>query len=269
MNYRHHYHVGNFADVFKHILLVSLLQSFLKKETPFCYLETHAGIGWYDLSSPLVQKNPEYLHGIARLQEQSDFPEIVQSYLNIFQSGFYPGSPKIARHFLRPQDRMILSELHPEDSKVLKQLFKGDRQVAVHHSDGYQSLKAFLPPAEKRGLVLIDPPYEEKDEWQNIVSAVQEALKRWRNGMFAIWYPIKDRSIADRFYRLLKKIELPKTLCVEFSVPPDNLFSALHSCGLIVINPPWEFDTQCKVLLPWLCQSLEGSFQVHWLIDEL
>lgn len=268
MNYRHHYHVGNFADVFKHILLVSLLQSFLKKETPFCYLETHAGIGWYDLSSPLVQKNPEYLHGIARVQEQSDFPEIIQQYLGIFQLGFYPGSPKIARHFLRPQDRMILSELHPEDSKVLKQLFRGDRQVAVHHIDGYQSLKAFLPPAEKRGLVLIDPPFEQTDEWQRIVSSVQEALQRWRHGMFAIWYPIKDRPIIDRFYRMLKKSGLPKTLCVEFGVSPEHLSSQLHDCGLIVINPPWGFDTQCAALLPWLCQALSGYYQIDWLIDE-
>lgn len=300
MNYRHYYHAGNFADVFKHVLLLSLIQSLQKKDTAFCYLETHAGLGFYDLESELAQKNPEYLQGIVRLLGQSAVPEIIRTYLEIVQSidpntsnltaetlRYYPGSPLIARYLLRSQDRIILSELHPDDSMALKNLFKHDRQVAVHHADGYQSLKAFLPPKEKRGLVFIDPPFEKKDDWQQIIAALTLSLRRWRNGMYAIWYPLKDEVLVERFYRLLQKNEMPKTLAIEFNVDAANepetiikLNKAEHSmakrmrgCGFLVVNPPWQFDTFCHSLLPWLLRALsdeqqKGYYQISWLVPE-
>jgi 23S rRNA (adenine2030-N6)-methyltransferase len=204
MNYRHIYHAGNFADAFKHIILMLLTKSFLKKETPFCFLDTHAGIGHYDLMSVEAQKGKEYENGIKKIIEADDPPEAIREYIACIQNfnakiadnecRLYPGSPEIVKAFLRPHDRMQLCELHPEDYKTLKKYFARHKQIAVHHQDAYQSFKALLPPKEKRGLILIDPPYENTNELSHLVTMLPQALSRFETGVYALWYPIRQAT---------------------------------------------------------------------------
>lgn len=262
MNYRHIFHAGNFADVFKHIVLVLLTQSFFRKETAFCYLDTHAGIGSYDLSSAPAQKSKEYENGIKKLFQAKNPPELIREYLAAITSHQqYPGSPELVKRLIRPQDRMILNELHPEDYETLKTHFAHNKQVAVHHQDGYQSLKAFLPPKEKRGLILIDPPYEKTNELTQLTSILQQTLKRFETGVYAIWFPIKHRHSIERFYQDLKnKISRPMLTC-ELSIYPENLATHLNGCGMLIINPPFQIDQQLNTVLPWLWEQLSVNHQ--------
>ena len=278
MNYRHAYHAGNFADVFKHIVLVALTKSFLHKESAFCYLDTHAGTGHYDLQSPPAQKSKEFKNGIVKIAEQNNPPDLVKSYLSSIQLAnttaidtlrYYPGSPCFVRHLLRPQDRMIVCELHEEDWQQLKKTFPHDKQVAIHHRDGYEALKAFLPPKERRGLVLIDPPYENADEFSTILSALPAAVSRWETGVFALWYPIKERRSTERFLHSLKqKIERP-LLAVELSIYPDNTAASLNGNGLVIVNPPWQFNEEIKSIMPWLWHTLSPNKQGRYETREL
>ncbi len=292
MNYRHIYHAGNFADVFKHVILVMLMQSLLKKENPFCYLETHAGIGWYDLSAREALINKEYELGIKKILARKDPPGLIKDYLacigrlchsreggndrdgNTNDSDdlrYYPGSPFFAKQFLRPQDQMILSELHDDDVKSLKQFFKHDKQVHIHHQDGYLSLKSSLPPKEKRGLVLIDPPYEKSDELNSLASILAQALKRWETGIYALWYPIKTKTQLNFFFRELKeKISRP-FLRAELCVYAENIPTELNGCGMVIVNPPWQFEENLQAILPWLWETLsvsgQGRFEMEIHMD--
>lgn len=273
MNYRHSYHAGSFADVFKHIILVALTQAFLRKNTPFCYLDTHAGAGYYDLSAEAAQKNKEFETGINKIISQQNMPELIKDYVACVQKHpekiklFYPGSPYVVKQLLRPQDRMILSELHPEEFQSLKKIFGHDKQVSVHLQDGYQSLKAFLPPKERRGFVLIDPPYEQKDEFEKLTSTLSQTIKRWDTGVYAIWYPIKNRSAVNRFLQHIKeKISRP-TLIAELSIYPEDMLLSLIGTGMLIINPPWQLDQKLKEILPWLWQSLSVNHQGQFKIE--
>lgn len=287
MNYRHLYHAGNFADVFKHIILIALTKSFLRKENAFCYLDTHAGIGKYDLSSEAAQKSKEYENGIVKILQAENPPELVQDYLKCINtladargsdlteprpsgSGnfVYPGSPEIVKHFLRPQDRMILCELHAEDVKILKKNYPHNKQIAIHHQDGYQSLKALLPPKERRGLILIDPPYENTNEFSHIISALSQALKRFETGVYAIWYPIKDRDSIVRFHRELKATISRPMLISELMLYPDNLATHLNGCGMLIINPPFQLDQQIEKILPWLWKTLSVNNQGSYILTQ-
>lgn len=260
MNYRHIYHAGNFADVFKHIILIMLLEALRKKEKGFLYLDTHAGIGRYDLMAEIAQKTREYENGIAKILQIKQCPPVVKVYQDIvisFNSSedplhYYPGSPQIAYSLLRKQDRMILAELHPEDVTTLKKEFLNKPNVAVHHVDGYQSLKAFLPPQAGRGLVLIDPPFEDKDEFQKVVSGLETALKRFPNGIYAIWYPIKEIKHVKNFYNKINELELEALLINEFSISKPQEGAGLTSCGMAIINPPWKFKEELQTVLEWL-----------------
>lgn len=263
MNYRHIYHAGNFADVFKHIILICLLESLKKKDTAFCYLDTHAGIGTYDLQQVEAQKTQEYHLGIEKILQQAVIPySEIQTYIDIvksFNTGealrYYPGSPCIARDLLRPQDRMIICELHPDDFFLLKQEFRHDPQVAVHHQDAYLAMKAFLPPQEKRGLVLIDPPYEKTNELDQIIKSMELALKRWAGGIYAIWYPIKDKVFHERLQKKLRELTDKEILFTEFSIPAvDPLHMTLSSNGVAIINPPWLLDQKIATITAWLDQ---------------
>jgi 23S rRNA (adenine2030-N6)-methyltransferase len=271
MNYRHLFHAGNFADAFKHIVLVALTQSFFKKETPFCYLDTHAGIGQYDLLSDAAQKCKEYENGIEKILMADNAPALVQDYLSCIQKPLrlYPGSPDIVKKLLRPQDRMVLCELHPEDAKTLKTHFSHDKQITVNQQDAYQSLKAYLPPKEKRGLVLIDPPYENKNEFSNILSALVIALKRFETGVYAIWYPIKDYKSILHFHQQLKNTITRPLLACEITLYPDDIKTQLNGCGMIIINPPFKLDERLNETLPWLWKTLsihnQGSHQLKFL----
>ena len=281
MNYRHSFHAGNFADVLKHVTQTALLSALQNKEKPFCYIDTHAGTGFYDLSSEQSKKTNEYTGGIEKVIQAEHPPAMVKLYLDCVHqinnrlSGakfaslqYYPGSPLIARQLLRPHDRIIACELHPEEYQLLKNTFAGDKQVAVHHLDGFLGLKAFLPPNERRGLILIDPPYENPDEYARIVHSLPSALKRFENGIYAIWYPIKEKAAAERFYQTLKKnIPLP-ILIIELTIYPD-LPQHLNGCGLAIINPPWQFEHTVNNFLPWLWKALtinnQGGYHAYLL----
>jgi 23S rRNA (adenine2030-N6)-methyltransferase len=278
LSYRHAFHAGIHADVFKHLVLTLLVRALLHKDKPFFYLDTHAGAGRYDLASEMARKNREYETGIARLWHESDPPEAVRDYLaavRITNPGRelrrYPGSPRIVRPFLRPHDRMVLCELHPNEAKVLAAEFAGDRQTRVEHLDGYQALKALLPPPERRGLVHIDPSFELKDERRRLLDAIKEAYRRWATGIFALWYPIQDRATANDFLRRFQRLGIPKTLVAEFTVLPEEPFR-LNGSGMIVINPPWRLDEQLQGVLPWLWEKLavegQGGWRVEWLAGE-
>ncbi|MCD6039053.1 MAG: rlmJ [Gammaproteobacteria bacterium] len=282
MNYRHGYHAGSFADVFKHAILVSLIQSLLKKKTAICYLDTHAGAGYYDLISEEAQKSKEFEAGITKVMGAEDPPSLIRDYLSCVQQinirlagsvvpslRYYPGSPSIVRYFLRAQDRMTLTELHPQEYRILKKNFMRDSQTGVHLGDGYQGLKAFLPPKERRSLILIDPPYERPNEFIDIVVMLLAALKRFSSGVYAIWYPIKNRTTINLFYQDLKKAIQQSILIAELNIYSTNSSLLLDGCGMAIVNPPWQLDQQIFEYLPWLWNLLsvhqQGGYRVFSL----
>jgi len=278
LSYRHSFHAGNFADVLKHAVLALLLEALRRKETPFCYIDTHAGVGRYDLGSAEAEKTGEWRDGIGRLWELAEVPTALEPYLAAVQamndSGalrFYPGSPRVARHLLRPQDRMVLTELHPTDLPLLRQEFAGDRQVGIHHQDGYRGLKAFLPPPERRGLVLFDPAYEVKDEYEQVIDALLAAHRRWPTGMYALWYPVLSRAPLERMWQRLRESGVRKILRTELTVRTGGALG-MHGSGVVMVNPPWQLDQQLETLLPWLRQQLgqdEGTATtLEWLVPE-
>jgi 23S rRNA (adenine2030-N6)-methyltransferase len=278
VNYRHLFHAGNFADVFKHVALLLLLRALQKKDTPFCYLDTHAGAGRYDFTEPAAQRSPEYRDGIARLWEREtagvigDYVATVRRYNEDGRLRFYPGSPLLARQWLRPQDRMVLCERHPEEYQRLRAEFAADRRVAVHERDGYEAMKALLPPPERRGLVLIDPPYEQPDEFERIVKALRAAHRRWATGVYAVWYPIKDRAAVERFHARLGASEWRKLLAAELTVFPEDTAFRLNGCGLAIINTPWGLDRALEAagreLAAGLSRETPARATVTWLIPE-
>jgi 23S rRNA (adenine2030-N6)-methyltransferase len=270
MNYLHAYHAGSFADVVKHTLLVTLLESLQRKETPFCYLDTHAGAGYYDLSSAAAQKSKEYLSGITKLLQAENVPAAIQPYLDFvkhFGAQFghcadanirhYPGSPSIAYHFARPQDRLILCELHGETYHLLKKLFAHHKQAAVHQTDGFSALKAFLPPKERRGLILIDPPYEQPDEFDHINTFLRSVFPHFDTGIYAIWYPLKNKMAVSHFKKnLAEQIQKP-ILCAELSIYTADASHQLNGCGLLIINAPWQFEQTIQGFFPWMWERLK------------
>ncbi len=287
MNYRHSYHAGNFADVLKHVVVIELLLSLCKKPTPLCYLDTHAGAGFYDLFSAAASKNKEYVNGIEKIMQAAHAPLIIKSYLECVRNihhrllgatfsslRYYPGSPLIAQHFTRCNDRLIACELHPQEYQLLKNTIAHDhsteKSIAIHHMDGYLGLKAFLPPRERRGLILIDPPYEHPNEFTHIMRAVVTALKRWETGVYAIWYPLKDKREVERFYRSMRQTIPSKHLIfvIELSIYPDVAMQ-LNGCGMMIVNPPFQFEQAVQSFLPWLWTTLsvqkQGQFRAYFL----
>ncbi len=294
MNYRHIYHAGIFADVVKHVVLVELVLAMQRKDKGFCYLDTHAGIGRYDLRSVEAQKTLEHEEGILKVLKAEHAPEGLRRYLSIVEEAnnaldsrlrgndvrrpreggdpafqFYPGSPCIAQSLLRPQDRMILNELHPEDVQTLKQEFKRDAQVSIHQRDAYEFLQAVLPPAEKRGLILIDPAYEKTDELERLLESLQKVLKKFSNGVYAIWLPIKDQSYQD-FYKNLKTHISQEMLIAELTLVdvPEQAFG-LIGCAMIIVNPPFQLKENLQPQLEWLWDIWTNSANGKVKIDIL
>jgi len=269
MNYRHCYHAGNFADVIKHVVLIVLLQALQRKETPFCFLDTHAGIGLYELQSEQAQKKQEYENGIGKLfsLDATQLPPALQTYLSIVKKynsdnlDLYPGSPLIAENVLRPHDQMILCELHSDDVRTLKDNFTGAKNVAIHHNDGYLGMKAFLPPSVKRGLVLIDPPFEVTDEFSQIFLALKRALKHWRSGHFMIWYPIKNNAGVEKFYTDIRSLQM-EHLIIQISL--NNLIDEgkLSACGILLMNPPWQVKETIETVLPVLSETMHAKCEL-------
>jgi 23S rRNA (adenine2030-N6)-methyltransferase len=276
LNYRHAYHAGSFADVFKHVVLIALINSLLTKDKPFCYFDTHAGIGRYTLRSFEAQKTKEYETGIGKIIKIRDRkPAAIDQYLKFVRSinptgvlEVYPGSPRIVRSLLRPDDKMILTELHPDDYLVLKKEFKQDPQVGVHHLDGYQGLKAFLPPKVRRGLVFIDPPFENSQEFEHIAKNLSLALQRWEQAIYAIWYPVKNRRVIDRFEQQLHRKHIHNCIHTELCLYPDDSPLALNGSGLLIVNPPWQFEEKLREILPWLLEKLDLEGRGHYRIEK-
>jgi 23S rRNA (adenine2030-N6)-methyltransferase len=279
LSYRHAFHAGNHADVLKHVVLIQLLRYFGQKETPYMYIDTHAGAGVYALDTGYAAKNVEYETGISRLWDRKDLPAPLAEYVQLIKamnpSGkmrYYPGSPYCADKVLREQDRMRLFELHPSDSKILEENFRkrdahaaaqGERpttrgkRVMIQRGDGFIGLKALLPPPSRRGLVLIDPPYENKDDYRSVKNLLSDALTRFATGTYAVWYPVlqrmESRQLPDKLKRLPGNGWLNVTLSI--STPSPDGFG-LHSSGMFVINPPWTLEPMLKELMPYLVSVL-------------
>ena len=278
MNYRHAFHAGNHADVFKHLTLSRLFALISRKENPFVYLDSHAGVGLYDLRGDQASRTGEWLEGIDRLWLAEDSPALLDDYLGVLRamnpSGelrHYPGSPELARVLSREQDRLHLNEKHPEDGELLKDNMRGDRRVAVHRGEGWHVPRALLPTREKRVLLLIDPPFEQPDELERCVQALDEAHGRMRQAVVAIWYPIKDRRQLKRFYQRLEKSAAPKLLRAELYVHSPDDAERLTGSGLVISNAPWGLEDELRELLPWLAQTLaqsQGGWLLDWLIAE-
>lgn len=279
MNYRHAYHAGNHADVLKHLVLSRLLALLAKKDAPYAYLDSHAGIGLYDLRGDQASRTGEWLEGIQRVWQADDVPALFDDYLGVIralnpdgQLRYYPGSPEVARELSREQDRLQLNEKHPEDGQLLKANMKYDRRVAVHLGEGWHVPRALLPTAQKRAVLLIDPPFEQADEMQRCAQAMKESIARMRQAVVAIWYPIKDQRQLKRFYQDLQGTGAPKLLRVELLVhAADNADVGLNGSGLAIANPPWGLEDELRAVLPWLGQNLgqtQGGWKLDWLIEE-
>ena len=258
MNYRHAYHAGNFADVMKHALLVWLLRAMARKPAPFAVLDTHAGAGAYDLAGDEAQRTGEAASGIVRLLET--LPAKLEDYVGLVRRiGLYPGSPLLIRALLRPGDRLICCELHPEEYGKLRRRTARDKQIFVHERNGYEALAALLPPAEKRGLVLIDPPYEDDQEFARIVSGLRTGISRFPAGVFAAWYPIKHRAPVRAFHAALRESGLRDVVTAEFLLREPLDPARLNGCGLAVINPPWKYEAEAAEILRALLTRLGNN----------
>ncbi|MBI1424171.1 MAG: 23S rRNA (adenine(2030)-N(6))-methyltransferase RlmJ [Gammaproteobacteria bacterium] len=280
LSYRHLYHAGNFADVVKHVVLVALLEAITRKPTP-CYVQdTHAGCGAYALDSHEAQQGKEHQDGIGRIWQIQEAPQVIHRYLEIVREWnaglpeprYYPGSPAIAQSLLRKSDRLVLTELHPQDHDALVNQFQDDKRIRIHKQDAYQGLKAFLPPPEKRGLVLIDPPFERKDEYDRVVAGLQTGYSRWSHGIYAIWYPIMSRGLQTRFLEACVATGIRKILHCEFLIAPFSSDKRFVGCGMLIVNPPWQIDTTLEICLQWLQvplrQANDVQVRVDWLVPE-
>lgn len=278
LSYLHGYHAGNFADLHKHHLLVCLLVALNRKDKPWNYLETHAGKAHYCLDSEQAEKTAEYREGIARLWTQQDLPDSVANYLEQVRAvnpdgilASYPGSPALAAGMAREQDQLHLMELHPGEVQQLKQAFSGRTDVAVHHRDGYEGVLALLPPKPNRGLVLIDPSYEVKSEYDQVAAFLAKALKRWPNGCFAIWYPLLPAGRWKVMLESIRRSGIRNILRSELWVrsPTDQ---GMYGSGMLIINPPWPLADTLQQSQPWLAECLAqdaGAGQsVSWLVEE-
>jgi 23S rRNA (adenine2030-N6)-methyltransferase len=267
MNYRHAFHAGNFADCFKHALLLRLIEAMQRKEKGFLFLDTHAGTGRYDLRAGPAEKTGEWRDGIGRVLAAR--PPALAEYLGMVERlGLYPGSPAIAAALLRAQDRLVACELHPEDAAALRRELTG---AAVHERDGYEALRAFLPPPEKRALVLIDPPYERPDEFEAVRKALVAAYAKFRSGVYVVWYPIKHRAPVREFFEAIRLSGMRDVITAEFLRRPALDPARLNGCGLLIVNPPYGFDVQAAPILPALEEVLGEpgcSSGIERLIDE-
>ena len=286
MNYRHQYHAGNFADVLKHVLLVELVRALQRKEKGFVFLDTHAGRGRYDLAvaaaGDSLARQPEWPDGVGRLWNETPLPETVSAYFSLVRdhdqtrgnlSGlprFYPGSPLLVAAVARPVDRMVLCELNVAECDALRGVTAAVRRCEVRCADGYAEIAAVLPPAERRALVLIDPPYETQDEFPRALAALRVGLRRLAGGVFALWYPLTGRARADDIREALREFAPAPVLAVELNVSAVGAGPRLSGCGLAVVNPPWRFDEAAReaadVLAPLLAQGPGSGGRVEWVV---
>jgi 23S rRNA (adenine2030-N6)-methyltransferase len=281
VNYRHAYHAGNFADVVKHAALALVLEHLAAKDKPLAVLDTHAGIGRYDLAAIEAEKTGEYRDGILKVLDQPH--PALAPYLRVVaalnaQGGpgrmeprYYPGSPELIVRLTRPQDRIQLVELHPDDAASLAASYAGDRRVAVYGEDGYAALKALLPPQPRRGLVLIDPPFEVTDEFARLARGLRHAHRRFATGTYLLWYPIKARAPVAAFHGELAQGDIRRITVAELLLRPDDDPERLNGCGLVMVNPPWRLTETLAELLEWLRDRLapqRGQARLVTLVPE-
>jgi 23S rRNA (adenine2030-N6)-methyltransferase len=284
MNYRHAFHAGGFADVVKHAVLALLIERLKLKDTAFRVIDTHAGTGLYDLTGSEAVRSGEWQDGIGRLwgrlwQHDLDpgLAALLAPWLEAVKAAnpagaslrFYPGSPWIARHLLRRQDRLTAVEFHPDDAQALAVLFAGDVQVRTIALDGWLALGAFLPPKERRGLVLVDPPYEEPDEFERLFDSFANAHQRWPTGVYALWYPVKDLVAVDRLRVRLAKSGIRRLLRAELTVRERGAGGTFNGAGLVICNPPWQFTQALGALLAGLVPILTQGDGTGHALDEI
>ncbi|WP_294966595.1 23S rRNA (adenine(2030)-N(6))-methyltransferase RlmJ [uncultured Gilliamella sp.] len=279
LSYRHSYHAGNHADVLKHVVLTLCIEALKEKDKPFLYLDTHSGAGRYLLQSEHAEKTGEYLSGVNLIWQQPNTPDLLNTYISILKRynpyqtlKYYPGSPLIAKQLLREQDKLNLTELHPTDYPLLRQEFNKDKRAKVLREDGFIQLKSKLPPVTRRGIILIDPSYEIKNDYYKIPSALFEAYKRFATGIYLIWYPVVSRTTTQRMIDDIIKLGIKRISQFELALKPDNNQKGMTASGMIVINPPWKLHEQMQTIMPWLKQILDtektGSFTVKQLVSE-
>ncbi|MGZ8190110.1 MAG: 23S rRNA (adenine(2030)-N(6))-methyltransferase RlmJ [Methylococcaceae bacterium] len=279
LSYRHAFHAGNFADVLKHTILIHILKYLGKKEKPFCCIDTHAGSGDYVLNSGYALKNKEFANGIGKLWQRDDLPEGVAGYVNLIkrfngsaQLTRYPGSPLIAKQLLRSKDRLFLYELHSTEINSLETAINKDRRIILFYADGLKNAVGLLPPHERRGLVLIDPSYEIKSDYEQVVETLIRMYKRFATGTYALWYPVVERSRNLELERAIQSSGIKNVQLFELGIQPDNDKHGMTSSGMIVINPPWTLATQMQQCLPWLAEVLgneeAGYYRIQTLVKE-
>jgi 23S rRNA (adenine2030-N6)-methyltransferase len=282
MNYRHAFHAGSFADVFKHAVLCRILHYLREKPAAFRVIDTHAGGGLYDLAGPEAGRGGEWHDGIERLLAAAlpdDVAALLKPYLDVVGAlnepgrlKVYPGSPAIVRAWLRPQDRLIACEIEPQAATALARNLRGDNRIKTLPIDGWTALSAYVPPQERRGLVLVDPPFENVADFHRLSHGLAGAHRKWATGIYMLWYPIKDRGEPDALAKRLRRLALPKLLRAELIVAPLSDPTKLNGCGLILANPPWRLADELAILLPALAKILgrgpKPSFRLDWLAGE-
>ena len=282
VNYRHAFHAGSFADVFKHAVLCRILDYLRQKPAAFRVIDTHAGAGLYDLASPEASRGGEWHGGIERLLA-TPLPDkaaaLLKPYLEVVgalnepgQLRLYPGSPALTRAWLRPQDRLIACELEPQAAQSLAHHLRRDPRIKTLKIDGWTALSAYVPPKERRGLVLVDPPFEQDSDFRRLAEALATAHRKWVTGIYALWYPIKGRSEPDALAKRLRRLGIGKILRAELIVSPLSDSTRLNGSGLILVNPPWTLESELSTLLPVLAGILgregKGRFRLDWLAGE-
>ncbi len=275
LSYRHAFHAGNFADVLKHSVMSLVLDYMLRKDKGFSYIDTHAGAGMYRLTDASAQKTAEYLDGIAKLWQRKDLPPELAEYIEIIHElndegklNVYPGSPAIAQQFMRRQDAGFLYDLHPADHALLDDLFINKRKMQVHKNNGFTALKGLLPPATRRSVVLIDPPYEMKTDYHDAVQAIIKGYKQFSGGTYILWYPVVQRHYVEQMQQQFSRSEVRNVLQIELQIAPDSEEFGMTGTGLFIVNPPWTLHQQVENILPYFVQHM-GSDGSRYFVKQL
>jgi len=284
MKYQHSFHAGNFGDVLKHLALTCLLQALTRKDKPLFFLDTHSGRGRYSLDSQAALSTGEAQHGVQRLLGAEPRSSGLRSYLEVLADfdppaqnrgalRNYPGSGLIAQRLLRSRDRAVLCEIQDAEAMSLAQTVGNDSRMLVECRDGFEALKALVPPPERRGLVLIDPAYElQQADSALVTTALSDALRRWRTGVYCVWYPIKLRSHVEQWHRTIVALDPPPTLVAELCVYQDDSRAALNGAGVLIVNPPWRTDEVLRESIeeihPLLAHDARSPFGVRWIVAE-
>ncbi len=278
MNYRHLYHAGNFADVVKHATLARVLAYLARKSAPYRVIDTHAGIGIYDVLADEAERTGEWRDGIGRILQtppEGGIAELLAPYFSVVSAinpgpelSAYPGSPEIARHLMRKTDRLTLVEKHPRDFETLAALYRPDRRIKTVELDGWLALGAFVPPKEKRGLVLVDPAFEEPGEFDRLASGLIAAHKRWPTGIYCAWYPAKDATAVAGLAAALVGADIRDILQIGFAVDEPQAVGPLAACGMVLINPPWTLGDDLRTVLPWFADRMARG-RAGWSVDQI